>query len=166
MKAITFMAFLLLWVSPALLAQTQEPEEVPEVETAEPITGGVKYEPKREIGEGELREPFKSPFEIAAEKEQAEKGDGGPTFDGENRLEYPISSLSLRGIYLQALTGYWAIFEVQGEFKWFQVGTRFSDGDLVGISDTEVIFKEMMDAEENAAVQFREVVKQLKHGEE
>ena len=78
-------------------------------------------------------------------------------------LPINISELTLKGIYLQAKTGYWAIFTVGGEYDWYQVGTKFRDGDLVNITDGAVVFKHYVSDD---ATQVREVIKELHRGEE
>lgn len=148
----------LLGLSGVLYAQ--EPEAEPENKETEPVRGGVVYEPIQDDG-GKLRDPFKSPFEIEDEAEEPlTKG-----LDEEARLPFSVSALNLKGIYLQARSGYWAIFEIGGggEYRWFQVGTRFRDGDLVNITDGAVVFKHYISED---ATQVREVIKELHRGEE
>lgn len=129
--------------------------------TEEPVRGGVTYEPIR-TDEERLRDPFKSPFEIEQEKKDREKNRTLLSED-DDRVPYNISELSLRGIYLTAKSGYWAIFEVGEVYKWYPVGIKFLDGDLVNITDGAVVFKHYI-SEDTTKV--REVVKELRRGEE
>jgi hypothetical protein len=48
-------------------------------------------------------------------------------------------------------------------YKWFQVGVKFRDGDLVNITDEAVVFKNYVSDDD---IQVREVVKKLHRGEE
>ena len=138
-----------------ILASAQEPAPA-----EEPVRGGVTYEPI--LGEGDkLRDPFKSPFEL--EQEQEQENQASLLNDSEERLPYDIAELSLKGIYLAANTGYWAIFSVGDEYKWFQVGVKFKDGDLVNITDGAVVFNHFV---ADGGTQVREVVKELRRGEE
>jgi len=161
MRSILFQIFLVTIVScsPGLLGQ--EPEKPVVEKEGEPVRGGVVYEPIQDDG-GKLRDPFKSPFEIEEEAEEAPLAKG---LDEKDRLPFTVSVLNLKGIYLQAKTGYWAIFEIGGggDYRWFQVGTRFQDGDLVNIADGAVVFKHYISED---ATQVREVIKELHRGEE
>lgn len=131
-----------------------------------PITGGVSYSPQKDPEEESLRDPFKSPFDLAKEEEERRRREAQAAPLQEGRLEYLIQELNLKGIFLEARTGYWAIFEVGGVYKWFQVGERFQDGDLVNITDNEVLFKQYID-DESQNVPHREIVVELhRRGEE
>lgn len=145
------------------LALAQEDDKAPQTEEEEgPVSGGVPYNPERNLDD-KLRDPFKSPFELEQEKKAAQDTNASPIPDIENRLPYSISELELRGIYLQAKTGYMAIFRVGDDYKWWPSGTKFRDADLVNITDAAVIFKHYTSDED---VQVREVVKELRRGEE
>lgn len=130
-----------------------------------PITGGVAYEPQLDPEEETARDPFKSPFDLAKEEEERRARDAGLAVSDEDRLDYLIQSLNLKGIYLEARTGYWAIFEAGGEYKWFQVGSKFQDGDLVNITDNEVLFKQYID-DESHDLAHREIIVELHRDEE
>jgi hypothetical protein len=144
-------------------ALAQEDNKTPPAEEEEtPVSGGVPYNPERNL-EDKLRDPFKSPFELEQEKKAAQDATATRIPDIENRLPYAISELELRGIYLQAKTGYMAIFRVGDDYKWWPAGTKFQDADLVNITDAAVIFKHYTSDED---VQVREVVKELRRGEE
>ncbi len=132
-----------------------------DVET--PITGGVTYNPRKDEFEEKPRDPFKSPFDLAKEQEEAKKST--PRFVDPERHEEMIQELNLKGIYLEARTGYWAIFEVGGEYKWYRTGEKFQDGDLVNITDNEVLFKQYID-DESQDLAHREIVLELHRGEE
>ena len=137
----------------------QEPEASDE---ATPITGGVVYEPVK--GEDDkLRDPFKSPFELEQEERERAERDRAVNADLERRLPYNINELELKGIYLQAVTGYWAIFKIGEDYKWWQVGEKFRDGNLVNIADGAVVFKNIV---ADDPTQVREIVKELRRGEE
>ncbi len=156
---IAMMALLLsfwAWGS-MLLAQEQntEGEDVP-------ISGGVIYEPVR--GEdNKLRDPFKSPFELEQEKRDKDKANRATLADAEKRLAFNIGELELKGIFLQATTGYWAIFRIGDRYDWFQVGEKFRDGDLVNITDGAVVFNQFVSED---GTQVRELIKELHRGEE
>jgi len=130
--------------------QQEEPVKDPvaeeQSEEIQPIKGGVSYEPILDEKEGKLREPFKSPFELERERQEQRKKNRALS-DASERLEYTIQELELKGIYFQVEKGYFAIFSVGGEYKWYQVGTKFQDGDLVNITDNEVWFKEYVEDE-------------------
>ena len=160
MRGFWVVAFLLFWGLAGHRVHSQE-DTKPADGDDEPITGGVEYTPQRGLDD-KLRDPFKSPFELEAEeREQAERErQAGLEVD---RLEYNISELELKGIYLQARTGYWAIFRIGDDYKWYQVGEKFRDGDLTNITDDAVIFKHFA-AED--ATQVRDIVKELRRDEE
>lgn len=162
MKSTFFHFFLIILLGSPMGLFAQEPEKEVEQKEAEPVRGGVVYEPIHNEA-GKLRDPFKSPFEIEKEEAEAPITNGLP--DVENRLPFSVSVLNLKGIYLQAVTGYWAIFEIGGggDYRWFQVGTKFRDGDLVNIADGAVVFKHYISDD---ATQVREVIKELHRGEE
>lgn len=153
-KAVILSTILLV----GLVAWAQEPAEENE---DTPITGGITYSPN--IQEDEVpRDPFKSPFEIEKEREASNAVAPGIP-NAENRLPHSISEMDLKGIYLDARTGYWAIFSIGGEYDWFQVGTLFRDADLVNITDKAVFFKHYTSEDSD---HIREVVKELHRGEE
>jgi Tfp pilus assembly protein PilP len=127
----------------------------------EPIKGGVSYDPIRGE-ENTLRDPFKSPFELEQEQEEEGKDELG-LGDEEERLPFDIAELGLKGIYFTAQSGYWAIFTVGDEYKWWQVGVKFLDGDLINITDGAVVFNHFVTDGGN---QVREVIKELRRGEE
>ena len=147
---------LLLWGGTALYGQEQEPDD------SEPITGGVTYNPVKN-DEDKLRDPFKSPFEIEQEEKAEENKAGAALDDEENRLPFNISEIDLKGVYLQAETGYVAIFQIGDDYDWYKVGVKFRDGDLVNITDEAVVFKHYVSDDD---IQVREVVKKLHRGEE
>ena len=156
------LAILLMGLAtPHLMAQNEEPT-TDTTTVDEPIKGGVTYEPLRD-DEGRLRDPFRSPFELEREERERQAAQRDAIPDMESRLPINISELTLKGIYLQAKTGYWAIFTVGGEYDWYQVGTKFRDGDLVNITDGAVVFKHYVSDD---ATQVREVIKELHRGEE
>ena len=158
MKAFKPLILFMLFVLPAAgLAQ----DDGDNADAAEPVSGGVVYSPKPSL-EGTLRDPFKSPFEIEQDRTK-EASDTPLAIDTTDRLAFSISELELRGIYLQPTTGYWAIFKVGEDYKWWQVGIKFQDGDLVNITDGAVVFKHFISDD---ATQVREVVKELHRGEE
>ncbi len=135
-----------------------------ELEEDAPITGGVVYQPETPRSDDEkLRDPFKSPFEIEKEEREKEKTGGIGLGDMESRLSYSISELNLKGIYLAPQSGYVAIFSIGDDYKWFKVGEKFRDGDLVNITDGAVVFKYYPSDD---VTQVREVVKELHRGEE
>jgi len=163
-----------LWAA-GLAAQDPPPQQEPaqppqtapqppvEVDEDEPITGGVIYDPRRSEDE-KLRDPFKSPFELEQEEREKQKAlESAGLSDMESRLSYSISELNLKGIYLEARTGYWAIFSIGDVYKWYQVGEKFRDGDLENITDGAVVFKYYPSDDVS---QVREVVKELHRGEE
>lgn len=151
-----FLLPLLVWSS-VLLAQepTTEDESVP-------ISGGVIYNPVR-AEDNKLRDPFKSPFELEREKREKDKQNRTTLDDVEKRLAFNIGELELKGIFLQASTGYWAIFRIGDRYDWFQVGEKFRDGDLVNITDGAVVFNHFVSED---GTQVREVIKELHRGEE
>lgn len=160
-----------LLVFPLMAQDTEKKTDSTKEESsavAEPIKGGVSYKPILDEKEGHLREPFKSPFDL--EKERKEKKKSRLNLgDSSERLEYKIGELSLKGIYFQVEQGYFAIFFVAGigEYKWYQVGTKFQDGDLVNITDNEVWFKVFVDEEDGTSEgRVREEVQELHRGEE
>ncbi|CAM2008499.1 hypothetical protein [Acanthopleuribacter pedis] len=154
LRIAAFSAFLLT----GLFVWAQEPAEE---EDDTPITGGITYSPV--VPEDELpRDPFKSPFEIEKEREATVTVATGIP-NAENRLPHSISEMDLKGIYLDARTGYWAIFSIGGEYDWFQVGTLLRDADLVNITDKAVFFKHYTSEDSD---HIREVVKELHRGEE
>lgn len=152
-------------------AQTEEAPPATDVAaegeaTEEPITGGVTYSPRRDENEEKPRDPFKSPFDIAKEQEEARKN--RPRDVDPNRFQEMIHELVLKGIYLEARTGYWAIFEVGGEngqYKWFRTGDKFQDGDLINIDDKTVLFKQYID-DDSQELAHREILLELHRGEE
>jgi Tfp pilus assembly protein PilP len=144
-----------------LLAQQEGVGTEPEAEEV-PITGGVVYKPVM-LEDAELRDPFRSPFEIEKDEREQKKAVSSGLDDSENRLPYSISELELRGIYYHAQSGYRAIFRVGDEYKWWPAGTKFRDADLVNIADGAVVFKHYASDED---IQVREVVKELHRGEE
>ena len=148
--------------TPFLMAQDENNAASTATTADEPIKGGVTYEPLRDE-EGRLRDPFRSPFELEREERERQAAQRDSIPDLESRLPINISELTLKGIYLQATTGYWAIFTVGGEYDWYQVGTKFRDGDLVNITDGAVVFKHYVSDD---ATQVREVIKELHRGEE
>ena len=158
---------LFCWVTPlALFAQDPPPDSGAsdsEETTAESqvVTGVVEYRPQ--LGDDEkLRDPFKSPFEI--EEEEKQQNQDNPTVVDRGEVEqYDLDELDLRGIYLDARSGYHAIFKVGDEFIWYQVGTKFRDGDLENITDSAVIFKFYTTDD---ITQSRDLVKELHRGEE
>lgn len=144
-------------------AATSQTEELVPGDEEAPITGGVTYNPRRDEDEEKPRDPFKSPFDLEKERKEAAKRQT-PGLDP-SRHEEMIQELNLKGIYLEARTGYWAIFEVGGEYKWYQTGEKFQDGDLVNITDNEVLFKQYID-DESQDLAHREIVLELHRGEE
>lgn len=128
-----------------------------------PVRGGVTYDPVKDAN-GDARDPFKSPFEIEREEQEKAKAEAAKGLsDLASRLPFNISELSLKGIYLDARSGYWAIFTIGDEYDWFQVGTKFRDGDLVNIADGAVVFRHYISED---STQVREVIKELHRGEE
>lgn len=154
---------LILWgflgVAHPLMAQQAESETEAE---AAPVSGGTAYSPNKSEGE-QLRDPFKSPFEIEQEERERLSAVSSRIPDAENRLPYRLHELELRGIYYQAQSGYRAIFMVGDTYKWWGAGTKFHDADLVNITDGAVVFKHYASEED---IQVREVVKELHRGEE
>jgi len=142
-------------------------EETPaaEAEGTAVISGGVTYAPNIDPNEEAMRDPFKSPFDLEQERKEAAARQSDITTDDAMRQEFMVQELNLKGIYLEARTGYWAIFEVGGEYKWFQSGERFQDGDLVNITDNEVLFKQYIE-DESQDLAHREIVLELRRGEE
>jgi len=139
----------------------EEKKDAPPAEETGPISGGIVYNPERNEDD-KLRDPFTSPFELESKKRDAAKISEKIPFK-DQRLPIPISDLDLTGIYLQAKTGYLAIFRVGDDYKWFRAGTKFLDADLVNITDRSVVFKHYVSGED---LQVREVVKVLRRGEE
>lgn len=161
---------ILLMVVPVGVFSQEEEKETPPVEVSEtaapaPIKGGVSYEPIIDENEGKLREPFKSPFELEKEREEKRKKTRAMAGDSAERLPYQIADLSLKGIFFQVEKGYFAIFDIAGEYQWFQVGEKFENGDLVNITDNEVWFKEYID-DGTTEGRIREIVRELHRGEE
>ena len=140
-------------VSHLALAQDQEEEA---------HAGGVVYNPNKG-DDGKLRDPFKSPFEIEQEEREGEEEQRGFLDDMEEREPFNVSELTLKGIYLQATTGYWAIFSIGTDYKWYQKGAKFLDGELINITDGAVYFEHYLSTD---TTQVREVVKELHRGEE
>ena len=163
MKVPVDLCFLLLLTTGALFAQDPPKQDTDpqNKDDAVLVTGGVPYSPEKDLEE-KLRDPFKSPFELEQEEQEKNKNAIGPV-DLENRLPYTIGELELRGIYLQAQAGYVAIFRVGDDYKWWKAGTKFQDADLINITDGAVIFKQYSSDEE---MQVREVIKELRRGEE
>ena len=150
-----------------LLGQTDPPENQEDtaptvIQDDSPVTGGVVYNPIKDPVEGTFRDPFKSPFDLAKEKAEANKRNLRVD-DGRN--QYSVTELQLKGIYLEARTGYWAIFEIGGKYDWFQSGTKFQDGDLVNIDDESVLIKQFID-DESQEMAHREIRYVLHRGEE
>lgn len=160
----TMIWLLMIWgilgVAQPLMAQQTETE--PEETASESVSGGTAYSPVKKEGD-QLRDPFKSPFEIEKEEQEKLSALGSRIPDAENRLPYSISELELRGIYYQAQSGYRAIFMVGDTYRWWSAGTKFQDADLVNITDGAVVFKHYASGED---IQVREVVKELHRGEE
>jgi len=160
---------LLLLVFACVYAPAQEPAETaPETKEQVVITGGVTYNPVKNPDEERMRDPFKSPFDLEKERQEAAKNT--PRSDVlADRLEHMISELTLKGVYLEARTGYWAIFAIgggsSGEYKWFQAGTKFQDGDLVNVTDKAVFFKQFFD-DQSQDLAHREIVLELRRSEE
>ncbi|PIE02526.1 MAG: hypothetical protein CSA81_06850 [Acidobacteria bacterium] len=168
MHILALLSFLL--ISPALGQQNEKKKDPVEedkatVEQPELIKGGVSYEPNPDENEGKLREPFKSPFDLEKEREEKRKKARAVAGDSSDRLPYNIGDLSLKGIFYQVEKGYFAIFEVAGEYHWFKVGEKFENGDLVNINDNEVWFKEYID-DGTTEGRIREIVRELHRGEE
>jgi Tfp pilus assembly protein PilP len=140
--------------------QTETAEEVEDVV----VTGGVVYSPNRDEEDESLRDPFKSPFELEEErkKEQEQTATSAVVDRGETE-PYEIDVLDLKGIYLDARSGYWAIFKIGDEYTWYQKDTKFTNGDLVNITDGAVIFK-LINSDDTTQV--RDLVKELDPGEE
>ncbi|CAM2067942.1 hypothetical protein SCOR_21355 [Sulfidibacter corallicola] len=141
-----------------LFAQDSADEQV---DDNAPITGGITYNPRLDENE-KARDPFKSPFELEQEQ-QDQTGVNAGIPNQQNRLPQSIGELDLKGIYLDAKTGYWAIFDIGGDYKWYQVGVLFRDADLVNITDNAVVFKHYTSEDSDHV---REVVKELHRGEE
>ncbi|MCB1049852.1 MAG: hypothetical protein KDC71_04565 [Acidobacteria bacterium] len=159
---LAMMLFIPLWAQDPAEPKPPETDAVEEPAEAEPISGGVTYEPKInvETGDTQLRDPFKTPFELAAEKKK-----NRPTIDPTGRNEYSVTELQLKGIYLEARSGYWAIFDIGGKYLWFQSGEKFQDGDLVNIDDESVLIKQYID-DESQELAHREIKYVLHRGEE
>lgn len=167
-----------LWVicfllSVSLVAQSNANQETPQTETPTEnptsaddvtVTGGVEYNPDKNEEEA-LRDPFKSPFELEEErkKEQEEAAVNNVPVDRGETEPYEVDVLDLKGIYLDARSGYWAIFKVGDEYTWYQKDTKFTNGDLVNITDGAVIFK-LYSSDDTTQV--RDLVKELDPGEE
>lgn len=127
------------------------------------VTGGVAYGPDK-TEEDTLRDPFKSPFELEEErKKEQEQSVNDPVLDRGETEPFEIDVLDLKGIYLDARSGYWAIFKVGDEYTWYQKDTKFTNGDLVNITDGAVIFK-LYSSDDTTQV--RDLVKELDPGEE
>ena len=152
--------FAICWFAGWSTALGQEPAADPN-DQDETIRGGVIYSPERDPN-NKLRDPFKSPFELEEEEKALRERDKAFTDRGEVE-EFDVGELDLSGIYLDALTGYWAIFKIGDDYNWFQVGIKFRDGDLVNITDNAVVFKYYTSDD---PTQVREVVKELHRGEE
>jgi hypothetical protein len=132
----------------------------------EAISGGITYNPVKKAEEASLRDPFKSPFDLAREAAEARKQKA--RIDMSGRIEYNVTDLQLKGIYLEARSGYWAIFEIggsKGKYEWFQAGSKFQDGDLVNVDDESVLFKQFID-DESQEMAHRELKFVLHRGEE
>jgi len=132
----------------------------------EPISGGITYNPIKKAEEATLRDPFKSPFDLAREAAEARKQ--RVRLDMTGRNEFNVTDLQLKGIYLEARTGYWAIFEIggsKGKYEWYQAGAKFQDGDLVNVDDESVLFKQFID-DESQEMAHRELKFVLHRGEE
>lgn len=165
--------FFCFFISVSLVAQSNANQEAPQTETpAETattaddviVTGGVEYNPDKNEDEA-LRDPFKSPFELEDERKKAQEeavANNVPLDRGETE-PYEVDVLDLKGIYLDARSGYWAIFKVGDEYTWYQKDTKFTNGDLVNITDGAVIFK-LYSSDDTTQV--RDLVKELDPGEE
>ena len=142
--------------------QEQDPPKNQETppESVQPVSGGVVYAPIRDE-DNDLRDPFKSPFELEEERRATRQATGIP--DLEERLPYTMGELELRGIYLRASKGYLAIFRIGDIYKWYPIGTKFQDADLVNITDGSVTFNQYVPGDE---LKIREVVKVLRQSEE
>lgn len=165
MQAKTFLKLLgvCLFLGFASLVAAQDPNADSSAQKdEEPITGGVNYNPNPD-DTGKYRDPFKTPFEIEQERKEENKANQVNGLPGGDRLKYDLGELDLKGIYLDAKTGYWAIFDIGGDYKWYQVGTLFNDGDLVNISDVAVEFKQYLTED---GLQVRELTKVLRRSNE
>lgn len=160
---LAFMVLCLGFVAVDLQAQEENPPQTQEQtasESAQPVSGGVVYAPIRDE-DNDLRDPFKSPFELEEERRATRQASGIP--DLEERLPYTMGELDLRGIYLRASKGYLAIFRIGDVYKWYPIGTKFQDSDLVNITDGSVTFNQYVPGDE---LKIREVVKVLRQSEE
>lgn len=127
------------------------------------VTGGVEYNPDK-TEDDSLRDPFKSPFELEEERKQEQEAAANDPFADRGETEpYEVDVLDLKGIYLDARSGYLAIFKVGDEYIWYQKDTKFTNGDLVNITDGAVIFK-LYSSDDTTQV--RDLVKELDPGEE
>ena len=148
----------ILWMVLPAIAQEAPAQPPAETEESVPVSGGTVYAPIRDE-EDRLRDPFKSPFELEKEMEDANQT-SGTLADADERLPYGLNELELTGIYLRAEKGYLAIFQIGNDYKWFPAGTKFQDADLVNITDQSVVFQDL------SGEVPREVIKELRRGEE